>query len=172
MKIDVVSISAHQFIRNLGGLKTVLHKAATYAELKKIDPIVLFNTRLVPDQFALNKQIQIACDTAKFCIARLTDLTPPSFDDSETSLEEFIDRIDQTIAFLATVKADDFKGYESREITFYWNPGFKLSGDVYLQQHALPNFYFHLTAAYSILRSVGVDLGKSDFLGAMDWQKV
>ena len=171
MQIDLCTLTAQQFIRSLTGLKGTLQKAAAYAEVKKVDMAVMFGLRLAPDQFPLAKQIQITCDTAKFCVSRLTGLEPPAFEDNETTVEQFLARIDNTIAFLKTAKPENFDGYQNREIRFYWNPGFHVKGDAYLQQYALPNFYFHLTTAYSILRANGVDLGKADFIAEMQWQK-
>lgn len=171
MNISVYELTIPQFILSLNSLKRIIQKAEGYAEAKKVEMDVLFNTRLVPDQFPLSKQIQIVCDSAKFCASRLTGAEPPAFEDNEQTVDEFYDRIDNTIAFLKTITEEQFEGFESKTISFYWNPGMHLDGKSYLIQHAIPNFYFHLATAYSILRASGVDLGKSDYLGKQNWQK-
>ncbi len=171
MNVSVYELIVPQFILSLTNLKKIIQKAEGYAEAKKVDMEVLFSTRLVPDQFPLSKQIQIACDGAKFCVSRLTGVEPPAFEDNEVTVEEFYDRIDKTIAFLKTVTEEQFQDYESKTVRFYWNPGMYLDGKSYLIQHAIPNFYFHLTTAYSILRASGVELGKPDYLGKQNWQK-
>lgn len=169
MQVSVYELTVPQFIRSLNALKGVLHKAQQYAEKKKIDMPVLLQTRLAPDQFPLAKQIQITCDGAKFCVSRLTGGEAPRFEDKETTLDEFMARIDKTVAYLQTIKPEQFEGYEAKTVRFPWRPGFYMNGKNYLVQHAIPNFNFHLTTAYSILRANGVELGKADFLGAQDW---
>jgi uncharacterized protein len=171
MQISVYDITAPQFIITLNALKKVLAKGKAFADTKKIDMSVLLQTRLAPDQFPLARQIQIATDTAKGCCARLTGKEAPVFEDKETTYDEFIARIDKTIGFIKEFSADDFKNYESKTIRFPWYPGEHLEGKAYLVQHAIPNFYFHVTTSYAVLRSVGVDLGKRDFLGQQDWKK-
>lgn len=171
MNVSVYELTIPQFILSLTNLKNIIQKAESYAETKKVGMDVLFNTRLVPDQFPLSKQIQIACDSAKFCASRLTGVEPPAFEDNEQTVGEFYDRIDKTIAFLKTVTENQFQDYETKSVSFYWNPGMYLDGKSYLIQHAIPNFYFHLTTAYSILRASGVELGKPDYLGKQNWQK-
>ena len=171
MNISVYELTIPQFILSLNSLKRIIQKAEGYAEAKKVEMDVLFNTRLVPDQFPLAKQIQIVCDSAKFCASRLTGVEPPAFEDNEQAVDEFYDRIDKTIAFLKTITEEQFNGFESKTVSFYWNPGMYLDGKSYLIQHAIPNFYFHLATAYSILRASGVDLGKSDYVGKQNWQK-
>lgn len=171
MNVSVYDITVPQFVRELTALKAILHKAGEFAEKKKIQPEVLLQTRLAPDQFPLSRQIQITSDGAKACAARLTGIEAPVFEDKEQKLEEFMVRLDKTITFLKTVKAESFAGYEKRTARFPWNPGYFMDGHTYLVQHALPNFYFHLTTAYSILRASGLELGKADYLGKQDWQK-
>ena len=120
--------------------------------------------------FPLGKQIQTACDAAKFCGARLTLIAPPFHDEKEESFAELITRVDNTIEYLNSLKEEDFEDFEQRKIKFPWNPGKELSGKDYLVEFALPNFYFNITTAYNILRSTGLDLGKADFLGQINWQ--
>lgn len=170
MQVSVYEISTQQFIVSLSGLKHILQKAEIAAKAKKYDTSVLLNTRLFPDMFPLNKQIQTACDAAKFCTSRLTDVSAPAFDDKESTWEDYIQRIDDTIEYLKQLEPEDFKEFEEKEIKFPWNPGQKLKGKDYLIQFALPNFYFHITTAYNILRSSGIELGKADFLGKINWQ--
>lgn len=171
MNVSVFEITAPQFIRTLTALRKVLVKAGEFAEKKKIQPEVLLATRLAPDQFPLSRQIQIATDNAKGCVGRLTNVDMPKFEDKEITLDQFLDRIDRTVAFLKTAKPEQFNGYEKCTVRFPWYPGNFMDGRTYLVQHAIPNFYFHVTTAYSILRSCGLEIGKGDYLGAQDWQK-
>jgi uncharacterized protein len=171
MKITVFEITVPQFILTLKSLKNLLHKAQTHAEAKNIDPHILLQTRLAPDQFSLGKQIEIACDVARFCVARLTGVEAAQYKDSPKQFSELIQRIDDTVHFMQKIQAKDFEGYENRKVTYPWYPGHYLDGHNYLVQHALPNFYFHVTTAYGILRFAGVDVGKADYLGEQNWKK-
>lgn len=146
-------------------------KAHAFCETKKIDMSVLFQTRLAPDQFPLSKQIQITADVAKFSAARLSGIEAPGFEDKEQTLEEFMQRIDKTISFLEKFNEESFSDYETKIIRFHWNPGMHLDGKTYLNLYAIPNFYFHLTTAYSILRHCGVEIGKGDYLFQLPWKK-
>lgn len=170
MNIPVFELTVPQFISSLTALKAILVKGNEYADSRQIDMRVIFDSRLAPDQFPLGKQVQIACDTAKFCVSRLTGTTAPSFEDSEKNLADYALRIDRTIEFLRQFKAEQFHGYEKRIVTFPWYPGHYLDGHNYLVQHAIPNFYFHVTTSYSILRFNGVELGKKDYLGSQNWK--
>jgi hypothetical protein len=172
MNISVYDLIVPQFTMTLNSLKNILTKAQAYAETKKIEPTVLLNTRLAPDQFPLGRQIQIACDTAKNCVSKLAAIDNPVHEDKEQSLDEFMKRIDKTILFLQTVKPDQFKNYEAQKITSPHRPGKAIDGKSFLVQHAIPNLYFHVTTAYSILRANGVDLGKKDYLGPVNWKDV
>jgi hypothetical protein len=158
-------------IRALTQLSACLDKAASFADTKKIEFPVLLNTRLIADQFPLVRQIQIACDTAKLGAARLTGKDAPAHDDKEATLAEVKARIDSTIAYLNTFKPEDFKGAEERQVTTPRWEGQWLTGLEYAQLHILPNVYFHVTTAYAILRTNGVDIGKKDYLGAMPFKK-
>jgi len=153
----------------LSALSAVLDKAAAFAAAKKIDESVLLNYRLAPDMFALTRQVQIACDMAKNGAARLAGMEPPKFEDTETSIEQLKARIGKTLAFLKTVDASSIDGAGDREISFPLGPTNKghMKGVDFLNHFVLPNFYFHLTAAYALLRHCGVELGKRDFLGAI-----
>lgn len=164
-------IAIPQFSKVLRNLSAILDKAAQCAESKKFDSAVLLNARLAPDQFALTKQIQIVCDTAKNGVARLTGKEAPVHDDSEQTVSELKARIDATLAFLATLTANDFVGAEERRVTQPRWAGKSLSGQEFALQHMVPNFYFHVTTAYSILRHNGVDVGKKDYLGALPYRE-
>jgi hypothetical protein len=156
-----------QFSKMLSNLSRCLDKAAAYAEAKKFDPAVLLQTRLAPDQFNLTRQVQIACDNAKNGVARLTGKEAPKFEDTEQTLPELKARIEKVVGYLASITAQDFKGAEERKISLpYWS-GKHLNGQEYFQQYLIPNFYFHMATAYSILRNNGVDVGKSDYMGEL-----
>ena len=152
----------------LNALSGVLDKAAAYAAAKKVDAAVLLGYRLAPDMFALARQVQVACDQAKNGAARLAGAEPPKFEDTETGLDQLKERIAKTVAYLKTLDAKAIDASADREITFPLGPskGQMMGGD-YLNHFVLPNFYFHLTAAYAIARQCGVEIGKRDFLGAI-----
>jgi uncharacterized protein len=151
----------------LNALSGVLDKAAAFAAAKKIDPSVLAQYRLAPDMFALTRQVQVACDQAKNGSARLAGVEPPKFEDNEATIDQLKARIAKTLDFVKSVQAKALDGAGDREITFPLGPTNKghMKGDDYLTHFVLPNFYFHLTAAYAILRHCGVEVGKRDFLG-------
>lgn len=150
----------------LSSLSAIIEKSAVYATDKKIEPSVLVSSRLYPDMFALAKQIQIATDQAKACAARLAGIEIPIFDDNETTLGDLQARIAKTIVFLDSITAEQIDGSENRDIVFsvHGTP-MEFKGRDYLLEWLFPNFYFHLTTAYNILRHNGVDIGKKDFLG-------
>ena len=153
----------------LNALSGVLDKAAAFAAAKKIDPSVLLNTRLAPDMFSLVRQVQVATDLAKNGAARLAGVEPPRFEDKETTIDELKTRLAKTVAFVKTLDAKQIDAAADRQITFPLGPTNKgeMKGDDYLNHFVLPNVYFHLTAAYAILRHCGVEIGKQDFLGAI-----
>jgi len=156
------------FVRMFGNLSAILDKAAAFAEAKKIDPSVLVNARLAVDMLPLSKQVQIASDAAKGAGARLTGSDVPSFADTETTFPELQARIAKTVDFLKGLDAAQFDGSESKEIVLTLAKGeVTFKGDAYLLNFVLPNFYFHMTTAYAILRHNGLDLGKMDYLGAL-----
>jgi hypothetical protein len=157
----------------LTALSGVLDKAAAFAAAKKVDPAVLLGYRLAPDMFALARQVQVACDQAKNGAARLAGVEPPKFEDNETTLDQLKERVAKTVAFLKTLDAKAIDASADREITFPLGPskGQMMGGD-YLNHFVLPNFYFHLTAAYAIVRHCGVEVGKRDFLGAIPIKRV
>ena len=160
-----------QFIKMLHNLDLILDKGAQLATDKKFEVDVLLNSRLTPNQFNLIKQVQIACDTAKLCAARLSGKEAPSHNDSEKTLPELKTRIAETISFLKTITPADFKGAETKHISQPRWEGKYLTGEEYVIHHAVPNIYFHVTTAYSILRHNGVEVGKKDYLGELPFKK-
>lgn len=166
MSFSVYDVTVPLFLRGFANLSAQLEKAAAFAREKGIDPGELVAARLIDDMLPLSGQIQRASDTAKACAARLTGLAAPAFPDEEASMAELQARIEKTVAYLKSVPAEAFDGAEARDVTL----GTRTSethfvGRDYLFQHALPNFYFHLTTAYDILRMKGVPVGKTDYLG-------
>ena len=167
MSLSMYKSTVPVFIRMLNNLSAILTKATHYAETKKIDPSILVSARLAPDMFSLARQVQIATDTAKGCGARLANIEIPTFADTETTFAELHDRIAKTIHFLQSINAKQFDGCEERQVTLKLPNGeMHLPGEDYVLGFALPNFYFHVTTAYDILRHNGLDIGKKDFLGA------
>jgi hypothetical protein len=160
------SASIPVLVRMLGNLSAILDKAAAHAEAKKIDPQVFLSARLAPDMFALTRQVQIAGDMAKGCAARLAGLEVPSYEDSETSFPELKERIAKTVAFMQSIRPEQLDGSDERTIVLKMRSGeLTFNGHDYLLGFVLPNFYFHVTTAYDILRHNGVEIGKMDFLG-------
>ncbi len=160
-------ITVTQYSKMLGNLSQFLNKAAEYADAKKFNVEVLLNSRLAPDQFNLIRQVQIACDSAKFGASRLCGKEAPSHPDTEATLAELQARIKAVQDYLATFTPEDFAGAEERHVSQPRWEGKYLTGLEFATQHSLPNVYFHITTAYSILRNNGVDLGKKNFLGDM-----
>lgn len=153
-------------IRFLDSLSAILKKAEAYCAARKIDPEVLLKARLFPDMFPLTRQVQISCDFAKGTGARLAGVAVPSYADTEASFAELQARIAKTQDFLRGLHRDQFAGAETRTISLkVGGQELSFAGAAYLSGFALPNFYFHLTTAYNILRHHGVELGKSDFWG-------
>jgi uncharacterized protein len=163
-------ITVPQFTKMLNNLVRILDKGAQSAEARKFDIDILLNARLAPDQFNLIRQIQIACDTAKLGAARLAGKEAPVHEDKEKTLDELKARIHEVINYLGTFKPEDFQGAGERKISQPRWEGKYLTGHEYAIQHAIPNIYFHITTAYSILRNNGVDVGKKDFLGEMPFK--
>jgi uncharacterized protein len=167
MPISMHDLSVAVFSRMLANLSGQLDKAAAYAGEKKFDSQVLVNARLAPDMFPLSRQVQIACDFAKGCSARLAGIEVPKREDNETTLEQLKTRIAWTRDFIGSIPRDKFNGAEDRPIVHEMRTlTVKLPGLAYLENFSLPNFYFHVTATYSILRHNGVPLGKGDFVGS------
>ena len=153
------------FIHFLNSLSAILKKAEAHCAARKIDPAVMLGSRLSPDMFPLVRQVQIASDAAKGAGARLAGIEVPSYPDEEKSFDELQARIARTIDFLKGLKPEQFEGAESRAISLKaGGREMNFTGGVFLETWAKPNFYFHLTTAYAILRQAGVELGKPDFL--------
>ncbi len=166
MAISMSSASVPVFVRMLESLGAWLEKAERHAGAKKFDPDVLLGVRLAPDMLPLVSQVRIACDSAKFCVARLASVEAPRHADDECTLAELKERVRQTIGFIQSVPPECIDGSEERDVTVPRRDGpMTMRGEPYLKHVALPNFYFHLTIAYGLLRHNGVELGKGDYLG-------
>ena len=164
--MHIYDLTVAQFIRILGQIPAWLDKAEAHAVQKKFDPNVLMHARLAPDQFSFGRQIQAISDQAKGGAARLAGITPPVFPDEEKTIADLRERVNKTVEFLKTLKREQYDGAEDRTIALPWMPGKGIKGGDFAVGLTLPNFYFHATTAYAILRHNGVDLGKMDFLGA------
>lgn len=168
MPLSLHAASVPVFVRSLRALDAILDKAAAYCAARKVDPAVLGGTRLIPDMFALAKQVQVACDFAKNTAARLAGQEPPKFEDTEKTIDELKARIARTIAFIESVDAAAVDAAGGREIVFPLGPNkMKMEAADYLVHFALPNFHFHLSMAYAILRQIGLDIGKRDYMGVV-----
>jgi hypothetical protein len=168
MPFTLSQASLPVFEIGLNALSGVLDKAAAFAAAKKVEPSVLLGTRLTPDMFSLCRQVQVAADQAKNGGARLAGAEPPKFEDNETTIDQLKERIAKTIGYVKSLDAKAIDASPDRDITFPLGPAKgQMKGGDYLNHFVLPNFYFHLTAAYAILRQCGVELSKRDFLGAI-----
>lgn len=166
MTISMYEASVPAFIHSLGSLKAILQKGAAHAEVRKFDPAVLVNSRLFPDMLALARQVQIASDAAKGAAARLSGTEPPKFEDTETTIPELLARVEKTVDYLKGFKPAQIDGSEDRNIVLKSPRGdLSFTGLAFLRHWALPNFYFHVTTAYNLLRHNGVEIGKADYLG-------
>src|SRR5262249_49317832 len=161
---SIYRLSVPQLTKLLEHLDRWLTAAEEYAKKKSFDPNILLAARLAPDQYALTKQVQAACDTAKFTAARLSGKTPPSHADTEQTMTELHARVRSVVEFLRTITPGDFEGAETREVPLSFMPGKAMRGSDYIVEMALPNFYFHLNMTYAILRHNGVELGKRDYI--------
>ncbi len=167
MSISMSSASVPVFQHMLGNLKHFLDKAQAHAEARKFDPSALTQYRLAPDMLPFTRQVLIACDAAKLGVARIGGLEAPRFEDTETTLPELKARIDKTLDWLATVKPEQLDGTEAKDVTFpVGRDGSTrtMKAEAFLKHWVLPNFFFHVTTAYAILRHNGVELGKADYL--------
>jgi uncharacterized protein len=153
------------FIHFLNGLASLLRKTEAHVQAKKLDPSAFLVARLFPDMFTFTKQVQLACDFAKGASARLAGVTAPSHPDDEKTFDELHDRIRKTVEFLRSLNKDQFAEAAERTVTFkVQGKDVTVKGAQYLSNVGLPNFYFHVTTAYALLRHNGVEIGKSDFL--------
>jgi uncharacterized protein len=168
MAISMYSASVPIFLRMLGNMTAWLDKAEAHAVQKKFDPQVYLAARLAPDMLPFTKQVQIACDAAKFCVARLAGTEAPKFEDDETTLAQLRDRIHKTADYVRSVPAARIDGSDDRDITVPRRDGaMTMRGEAYLKHFVLPTFFFHTTTVYALLRHSGVDLGKTDYLGSL-----
>ena len=156
-----------QMKKQLGQLDKWLDTAATFAKNKSFDPNLFLGFRLSPDQFAFTRQVQATCDVAKLAASRLTGKDAPVHEDNEQTLDQLRTRVQSVIAYLDGFSAKDFEGAATRVVSLPRWEGKVMSGADYFVEHGAPNFFFHLTTAYSILRHNGVDIGKRDYLGAL-----
>ena len=165
MTISIHQISVTPFKAGLTSLDSILDKAKSWAETKKIDPNALLQARLAPDMFTLIRQVQAVTDQSRN-VARLAGLEPPKYDNTETTFDELKARIAKSIAFLDTISAEKTNGAEDKTIDVPMGPQtMQMKGIDYVQRLLVPNYFFHLTAAYTILRHNGLEIGKRDFLG-------
>lgn len=166
MKLTMYQASVPVFIRMLGNLAGILEKAAEHCAARKIDPAALIHFRLYPDMFDFARQVQVACDHARNGAARLAGVEAPELEKTEQSFAELIERVRKTIAYLETLRPEQFDGAETREVAIKrGETTLTHAGLDYLLNRVLPNFYFHVTTAYDILRHNGVELGKRDYIG-------
>jgi|SRR5579859_1461589 len=168
MSVSLYDVSIPILTLSLTNLAAILDKAASHGETKKVDSKAFPAARLIVDMLPLSAQIQIACDTAKGAAARLAGIEIPKHEDTEATLGELKTRVAKTLEFIKSIKPDQLQGAETREITLQFPQStLKFTGVNYLTNFVLPNFFFHVTMAYALLRKNGVDLGKRDFLGAI-----
>ncbi|MEO8484835.1 MAG: DUF1993 domain-containing protein [Betaproteobacteria bacterium] len=166
MTISMYQVSIPRFVHMLNNLTAILGKAESYAEAKRIDPATLPAARLFPDMLPLASQVRIACDGAVGAAARLSGATAPTFEDNEKTIPELKARVEAAIAFLNSVPAAQVDGTEGKEVMVKVSgQDTAFSGMQFLLARAIPNFYFHVTTAYDILRHNGVEIGKRDYLG-------
>ena len=169
MTISMYQASVPIFIKMLTNLKSILDKAAANAQRRKIQEGVLLEARLYPDMFPLKRQVQLACDHGRGTGARLAGKEPPALEENEQTFADLVARVERSVDFLRTLKPAEIDGGEDREIVrpVRGQPK-KFTGTGYLLQYGLPNFFFHVTTAYAILRHNGIELGKADFIGKLD----
>jgi hypothetical protein len=166
MSVSLYDVSIPVFTLSLSNLGAILDKAASHADTKKVDPKVVGQARLIVDMLPLTSQIQIACDTAKGAAARLAGIAVPKHEDTEATLGELKARVNKTLDFIKTIKREQLQNAETRDIVLQFPQStLKFTGINYLTNFVLPNFFFHVTVAYALLRKNGVDIGKRDFLG-------
>jgi uncharacterized protein len=162
--------SIFQFNKMLKNLDQCMKKASAYADHKKFEVNVLAESRLAPDMYSFIKQIQSTCDSAKFCAAYLSGQTAPKHEDNETTWSQLHERIRKVVTYLEGFNASSFENAAKIQVKPGWAKGQWIQGDKYLNEIAIPNFYFHLMAAYAIMRHAGVDIGKMDYMGQVSLQ--
>ncbi len=168
MSLSMYQASIPVFVRQLTALSAILKAAEAHVSAKGLDPATLIEAKLAPDMFALARQVQIATDGVKGGVGRLAGMEVPSYPDTETTFPELQERIARTIAFIQSVPADKIDGTEDKTIILKLGPSeMEFTGQPFLLHFVIPNFFFHVTTAYAILRANGVEIGKRDFLGGM-----
>lgn len=167
----IYQLTVVQFCKMLNNLSAILDKSTQYADSKKFETSVLLESRLAPDQFNFIRQVQITCDTAKLGASRLTTKEAPKHEDTEKTISDLKTRILSTIQYLEAFKESDYTAAATISVSQPRWEGQYLTGEEYVLQHVIPNFYFHMTTAYAILRNNGVDVGKKDYLGKMPFKK-
>jgi hypothetical protein len=168
MSLSMYQASVPSFVQMLNNLSAILDKAEAYAKNRKIDPEVLLNYRLAPDMLPFSRQVQIAADLAKGGVARLAAVEVPRHDDTEKTFADLKARLAKMVTFVQSIQPNDIDGSEDREITLTLGEHkMNFKGQPYLVHFVMPNFYFHCTTAYDILRHCGVELGKRDFIGTI-----
>jgi hypothetical protein len=174
---NLYTVSIPPMIKSLTSLEAIFDKLSAHADTKKSEwhptaehEVALLNDRLVFDQFTFTKQVQLACDNAKGGGARLAEIEMPVHEDTEKTVAELKARIEKTVAFLKSLKPEQVIGKENIKIELRFVPGKHLTGFEYATEYLLPNFYFHVTTAYAILRKNGIDIGKSDFIGGLPFK--
>jgi hypothetical protein len=168
MSISLYDIAVPSFKQHLDALDAILDKATAYAEARKIEPDALFNARLYPDMYTLKRQVTSACDFAKLCVGRIAGITPPAHDDSEKTFADLKKRIAETMAVIDSVTPEQTAGAEDKAFVIKAGPReLHFNGRDYVLHFALPNFLFHCTTAYGILRHNGLEIGKRDFMRRM-----
>ena len=166
MSLSMYSASVPVFVRMFTNALTWLDKAQAHAEARKFDTTNYLSLRLAPDMLPFTRQIQIASDQAKGCVARLAGVEVPKWEDNEVSFDELRARIRRTADYVQSFSAEQIDGSDSREIVLQMRAGeVRMTGEEYLKHVVLPNLYFHLTTTYALLRKAGVEIGKRDFLG-------
>jgi hypothetical protein len=161
---EIYTFTAPVFVKMLEGLKQVLTKAEVHYKEKGLDESQLINDRLAPDMFPFVKQVQVACDNAKGAMGRLSGGEVPKMEDTETTIQQLIERIDKTLAYINTVPKENFTDSATRTITLpYWGAKF-MTGLDYAREYAIPNFFFHVAMAYALVRKNGVAIGKADYI--------
>lgn len=168
---NLYTVTVPALVKALTALKTILEKAKAHTDTKKLSWIdfehALLSDKLVFNQFDFTKQVQVACDNAKGAAARLAEVEVPKHEDTEKTFAELVARIDKTLTFILSIKPEQIIGKEAIRVTLpYWS-GKYMTGFEYVTEYVLPNFYFHITTAYSILRKNGVDVGKEDYMGGL-----
>ena len=166
MAISMYQVSIPRFVHMLNNLSAILDKAHVYAESRKIDPATLASARLFPDMLPLAAQVRIACDAANGVATRLAGVTGPTFEDNEKTIADLKARVEKTVAFLKTITASQIDGTEDKDVVVRTGgQDVPYKAQQFLLARAIPNFYFHVSTAYDILRHSGLEIGKRDYLG-------